>query len=199
MNTFKIPVSAIGETGYAFSACAPVSDIQPPATSILPICEVTVSGRFTPVGDTFLFRGVIRGVFADACYRCLEPAQIEEALEVSWVFSRNALGAYSELGQASELEDSGDELHGDAGRSQQADQAPQIDLAPCVWEELVLAQPSRFLCGEECRGMCPRCGVNLNKGNCKCAAAHTLEDSGNSGLAALARLFPELTPDKKKE
>lgn len=199
MNTFKIPVSSIGETGYAFDACAPVSDIQPPATSTVPIREVTVSGRFTPVGETFLFRGAVRGTFADACYRCLEPAEVDVTLDVSWVFGRDASGAYTELGRMPDTEDSSEKKENRSDRPRSSDQLPEIDLAPCIWEELVFAQPTRFLCSESCRGMCPRCGENLNRGVCKCADAPMLEDGGNSGLAALARLYPELAPDKKKE
>ena len=44
----------------------------------------------------------------------------------------------------------------------------EIDLTPLVHEQTMLALPTRPLCGEECRGLCPRCGVNLNAGPCAC-------------------------------
>ena len=37
----------------------------------------------------------------------------------------------------------------------------------------MLALPTRPLCGEECRGLCPRCGANLNAGPCGCPASAT--------------------------
>ena len=200
MSIFKIPVSSIGETGYAFDATAPVEDIQPPATMDLPIRQVKVSGTVVSVGETFLFRGEISGTFEDACYRCLAPARVRIALEVTWVFGMNASGSFEEIGRASDRGDDDEapvELR--SVEVQRGAQAPEIDLAPCVWEELVFAQPSRFVCEETCRGMCPRCGVNLNKEVCRCADVSTGEAEGNSGLAALARLFPELAPEKKKE
>ncbi|MDR1927799.1 MAG: DUF177 domain-containing protein [Oscillospiraceae bacterium] len=37
-----------------------------------------------------------------------------------------------------------------------------------VWEDIVLAMPQRFLCREDCRGVCPQCGQNRNEGICAC-------------------------------
>jgi len=47
----------------------------------------------------------------------------------------------------------------------------EIDLTPLVHEQIILALPTRPLCGESCRGLCPRCGANLNAGACGCPAA----------------------------
>lgn len=44
-----------------------------------------------------------------------------------------------------------------------------IDLDPMIEEHMNLAVPMRFLCREECKGLCPRCGTNLNKGACACS------------------------------
>ena len=37
-----------------------------------------------------------------------------------------------------------------------------------VWEDIVLAMPSRLLCATDCAGLCQRCGRNLNEGPCEC-------------------------------
>lgn len=200
MSTFRIPVSCIGETGYAFDATTPVEDIQPPATMDLPIRQVKVSGIFMPVGETFLFRGAIEGTFEDACFRCLAPAQMEVRLDVAWVFALNPSGTFDEIGRDLDRDEDGEgaaEVR--AAETQRGSQPPQIDLAPWIWEELVFAQPSKFVCREGCLGMCPRCGVNLNKEVCRCSDVSIEKMQGNPGLAALARLFPELAPEKKKE
>jgi uncharacterized protein len=47
----------------------------------------------------------------------------------------------------------------------------EIDLRPLVDEQMILALPTRPLCGEGCRGLCSRCGANLNAGPCGCPAA----------------------------
>ena len=44
-------------------------------------------------------------------------------------------------------------------------------MTPLVYEEAILALPTRPLCAEDCRGLCPRCGANLNQGACGCPAA----------------------------
>jgi DUF177 domain-containing protein len=46
----------------------------------------------------------------------------------------------------------------------------QVDLSPLIREQLILALPTRALCREDCRGLCPRCGANLNQGECGCRA-----------------------------
>jgi uncharacterized protein len=44
----------------------------------------------------------------------------------------------------------------------------QIDLDELVLEQLELSLPSRVLCREECRGLCPQCGADLNVEQCDC-------------------------------
>lgn len=44
-----------------------------------------------------------------------------------------------------------------------------IDLLPHLREEMLLEQPLQVLCRPECKGLCARCGTNLNTGSCKCA------------------------------
>jgi len=43
----------------------------------------------------------------------------------------------------------------------------QIDLAPLVRDYLILELPIMPICKEECRGLCPMCGVNLNETQCE--------------------------------
>lgn len=46
--------------------------------------------------------------------------------------------------------------------------AREVDITADIREELLLTMPSRFLCSEECKGICPGCGVNLNEKRCTC-------------------------------
>lgn len=43
-----------------------------------------------------------------------------------------------------------------------------IDLGPSFMEILLLEEPIKRLCKEECRGLCPYCGTNLNDSPCPC-------------------------------
>ena len=48
-------------------------------------------------------------------------------------------------------------------------QGDHIDLAPMLREQMILAAPIQPLCSENCAGLCPRCGQNLNEERCACA------------------------------
>ena len=44
----------------------------------------------------------------------------------------------------------------------------QMDLDKLVSDDVFLSLPSKFLCAEDCKGICPTCGMNLNAGPCDC-------------------------------
>ncbi len=46
----------------------------------------------------------------------------------------------------------------------------QVDLVPMVRELILLEAPATPLCREDCRGLCPTCGTDLNTGSCECMA-----------------------------
>jgi len=43
-----------------------------------------------------------------------------------------------------------------------------IDLGEEIRQEIIMANPAKILCGKDCKGICPDCGANLNKEECKC-------------------------------
>ena len=43
-----------------------------------------------------------------------------------------------------------------------------LDLDELVNEEISLSLPSKILCSDECKGLCPKCGTNLNVNKCDC-------------------------------
>ena len=51
--------------------------------------------------------------------------------------------------------------------------AATIDLNPEIREEIILNYPLKTLCKEDCKGLCPKCGQNLNQGGCCCATTKT--------------------------
>lgn len=44
----------------------------------------------------------------------------------------------------------------------------EIDLDDIIRQEVIFYLPVRMLCSDNCRGICPVCGANLNKGICDC-------------------------------
>lgn len=47
----------------------------------------------------------------------------------------------------------------------------EIIITDDIREELLLAMPQNFHCSEDCKGICPHCGANLNREECRCAAS----------------------------
>lgn len=43
-----------------------------------------------------------------------------------------------------------------------------IDLKPAVIANIMLNLPMQVLCSDDCKGLCPKCGHNLNDGDCGC-------------------------------
>ena len=46
--------------------------------------------------------------------------------------------------------------------------AREVDITQDIREELLLTLPTRFLCSEQCKGLCPGCGADLNVKKCTC-------------------------------
>lgn len=47
---------------------------------------------------------------------------------------------------------------------------PVAELGDLFRQQLLLAIPEKKICGEQCAGLCPRCGANLNEQQCECSA-----------------------------
>jgi uncharacterized protein len=53
--------------------------------------------------------------------------------------------------------------------------------------------PSRFLCSDDCKGLCQRCGKNLNEGACNCG-----KDEIDPRLAPLKKILEEMKKNENK-
>jgi uncharacterized protein len=50
------------------------------------------------------------------------------------------------------------------------DERHNIDLTEAIRQYALMAVPMKALCDEDCAGLCPKCGKNLNQGKCDCPA-----------------------------
>lgn len=66
-----------------------------------------------------------------------------------------------------------------------------LDADERLIEQLEMEFPLRFLCREDCRGLCQRCGKNLNEGECGCA-----RNEIDPRLAPLQKLLDEMNNKK---
>ncbi len=116
--------------------------------------SVDLSVSATPTGQV-LARGNVQATIAQTCRRCLDPVEVrlDEELTLLWVPpDRRGGGDAAEDDGVRKLDPVGNEL----------------DLGPAIREELVLAAPAYVTCREDCRGLCPVCGINLNEETCDC-------------------------------
>ncbi|NLV42664.1 MAG: DUF177 domain-containing protein [Candidatus Hydrogenedentes bacterium] len=191
----QIPVLSIGDDGLDLDVRLSVAEVQPPETDPVPLDEVQVTGCLTDLGGgEYLFRGRVRGEYAQPCDRCLEEARAALDSAVAWVYVEARNGeALSEMG--GDDDDDGD----GAEREKLMIAGREVNLAPQVWEEIVLSAPLKLVCKDSCLGLCPRCGANLNGGPCGCPAAEGGGEPQNTPLSVLASLFPDLADDKNRK
>jgi len=116
-------------------------------------------GSLRTVEDIRL-RGSYQGKFEIPCARCLEPVAHELKGEFDLLF--RPLGA-----DADSPERSVTTPETEIGYYQDGGLA----LEDVVREQVFLSLPARSLCGEGCKGICPRCGKNLNSESCTCESA----------------------------
>jgi uncharacterized protein len=59
-------------------------------------------------------------------------------------------------------------------------EADVVDLTEEVREDILLALPLRSICGDGCQGLCPACGGNRNRGECRCPPEGETESLGKA-------------------
>jgi len=125
--------------------------------------EGTADLEFYIEGSNVFGRGKLDAWVELACSRCLVNMRhpVHEDLMVTYL-----LGGHvpTEDGVETE-EDDADE--GDA-EDTYAYEGDEIDVEPLMRERLVLAIPYAPLCKPDCKGLCSKCGANLNESECGC-------------------------------
>ena len=67
-----------------------------------------------------------------------------------------------------------------------------LDMDEQLMEQLEMEFPVRILCSEDCRGLCQRCGRNLNEGECDCKTKEI-----DPRLEPLRRILEEMQKEEK--
>ena len=109
-------------------------------------------------GPDVFIQGEVRTTLRFECSRCLEgfPYKVQTTL------SQLLRPRGEDRAEAKERELAPDDL--ECSTYDQED----ILLESVVEEHLLLCLPRRPLCDEACRGLCPECGGNQNRGECDC-------------------------------
>jgi uncharacterized protein len=132
----------------------------------------SIDGLATRVGATVTLGLKVQTSIEIQCGRCLEPLIIPVNSELKYT-----LAPAPEEIEEREIElspDMADEVN--TGYYQE----DEIDPEPMVLEQIVIQIPIKPLCREDCKGLCPKCGADLNVESCGCRA-----ESGDLRFAAL--------------
>jgi uncharacterized protein len=117
--------------------------------------------RLVRVGEMIEVEGTVESRVRLACSRCLAEFEDHLAGRFALTFARE-LPEVTDETDGEEVELNAEEMglilfHGE-----------EIDLGEAIAEQVILALPMHPLCLEECRGLCPQCGANLNETDCGC-------------------------------
>jgi uncharacterized protein len=97
-------------------------------------------------------RGTMDGDVEAGCRRCLREVVVPVREEFALLFRRGV----------SEFDAEDSEIY------PLPEKARELDLGPALREQLLLAVPQFVSCSEDCKGLCPHCGTNLNDATCNC-------------------------------
>jgi uncharacterized protein len=132
-----------------------------------------LKARLSKVSGGVLVEGAMKVKVASSCKRCLTETRKTVPVE----FTLNLIPRDQVAGEDDGAED--DRGKGERGGSFDLDDADEeifdgktIDLDPIVREQVLLALPMDVVCKDDCKGLCPMCGQNLNEKQCGCESKY---------------------------
>ncbi len=108
--------------------------------------DVKVEGKIKNIAGVLTIKATVTGTYTSICDRCMEDASLKLEAKLDTIFDLN------------EAKD--DSLTLENGK---------IDLDRTAYDALSLEIPMVILCKEDCKGICPHCGANLNLEECGCS------------------------------
>jgi len=113
----------------------------------------------TREGNEYYVQGTVGTTIRVMCARCLGPADVAGEGEFEGIFGwRKTVKPFLEISLDSDLHKFG---------------GPELDISPLIREAVLMSIPIAALCREDCAGLCPQCGADLNKGKCNCQPEET--------------------------
>ena len=115
--------------------------------------QVEFVGQATNTGRRIVFRWSGKGRAMAVCERCLEEFAMDLATPID--------ESYYRVDEAPADPDDDERIYGEDDI---------IDISSDIEQAFLLTLPIRIVCRDDCRGLCPGCGRNLNAEECSCAA-----------------------------
>ncbi len=147
----RVDLAAVRDGPVDTAATIPTDDPLVARAGITLAAPLAVTGRFSTAGaGRYYWQAKLETLIRSECRRCLAPVAVPLSQPLGLVFV------------AAEVAGDDDDCYVVPRR------ATTVDLSGAVYEELLLAAPQFVVCRDECRGLCPRCGADLNAGPCAC-------------------------------
>ena len=124
----------------------PMEGLETELARIPPDLPVEAELLMESVVEGILASGPVTGTMRYSCARCLKPFDATFEVEVQELFVKEVT----------------------AGEDEYPLQEGIVDVEPLLRDVVVGAMPFAPLCRPECRGLCSRCGADLNAGPCSC-------------------------------
>lgn len=125
---------------------------------------VVISGSVENQDSVVVLRYRAEVVYKRECDRCLEMAETRYSLDFEHILT------------ATITEDESEDLVFIPDF--------RLDFGEMAREDIILEMPTKHLCKQECKGLCPKCGCNLNHSQCGCEMSEP-----DPRLAALRELL----------
>jgi uncharacterized protein len=137
-------------------------DLNPVDERVSLTGPATVSGKVRLAGNEVFVNGHVETRAQVECDRCLQSVEtpVNSDFELEYI-------------TGSEYESSGTAALTEAELSVSVFDGKAIDVDEIVKEQVLLAVPTRMLCREDCKGICPECGADRNTGDCNCTTDDT--------------------------
>jgi uncharacterized protein len=120
--------------------------------------RIDVACSVRRIKETVFIEGSVTASAEAPCCRCLETACMPLQVSFKYTFSPAPLEPQEEV-----------ELNAEDLELAYYEE-DTIDLDRVIFEQIMLQIPIKPLCGETCKGLCPHCGINLNRASCQCEA-----------------------------
>ena len=153
----KLDLTRYRQPEEHFSRTFQPQDVQQEGDAYRIMAPVRLDFDIRKDKEKFRLSGAAQTELELQCGRCLEPFR----MPVDASFDLRFLPA-SEMADGEEREVQDEDLDTSYYRDD------EIDLNELLREQFYLALPMKPLCRDDCRGLCPQCGTNLNTGTCTC-------------------------------
>ena len=145
------------EREKAIDETLPVEAIDLELANARIAAPIEVKGKAVKTSGIVAITGRLTGAVEIDCDRCLDPVEKPIDIELDLEFVPD-----QQVADEANLE-----LHSDDMKRDQI-WGSEIGLSDIAREQILLDLPQQFFCKDDCRGLCEKCGTNLNLNDCDC-------------------------------